>query len=128
MDAATRRTLRRLARTRTPEQLAALFAAIRSHDDAALLAAPAKTRRRNAGFAEAQAARLAPIVAPAAEKAEMLLEAFAERHGPVSIRPDGLLPTIRRLAAQYGEDTVAAAVDALMARLAQWGSTRERVT
>lgn len=128
MDAAIRRTLRMLARTRTSEELAALFAAIRNQaDDALLDTAPAPKRGRNAEFANQVADRLAPIVAPAAEKAEMLIEALAEREGPVAVRADGLVPTVRKLVARYGEDSVRAATDALMARLEQWGSTRERV-
>lgn len=127
MDAATRRTLRMLARTRSPAELAALFAAIRAGEDDTLLAAATERIERRADFASAIAARLAPIVATAAEKAEMLIEALAEREGAIAMRATGLQPTIRKLAARYGEGAVEFAADALMARMAQWGSTRERV-
>lgn len=140
MDAAARRALMQLARTRTRAEMKALFAAIRATSDADLLRSaglhPGKRARRGAAGAQGQAgdfpaaiaAQLAPILGPAAEKAEMLIDALAETVGPVDIRAAGLAPTIRKLAARYGEDAVAAAADALMARLKAWGSTRERVT
>jgi hypothetical protein len=129
MDKATARTLRMLARTRTKAELAALFAAIRAESDKALLAAaaPPKKAPRRKDFAAGVAERLAPILGPATEKAEMLIDALAATHGEIDIPAVGLLPTIRKLAARYGEDAVAAAADALMARLKAWGSTRERV-
>ena len=129
LDAATLRTLRMLARTRSRAELETLFAAIRAGSDRALLdaAAPPKRKAATQDFAAKIAAQLAPILGPAAEKADMLIDALAETKGPVAIRPDGLVPTIRRLAARYGEQAVALAADALMARLAAWGSTRERV-
>lgn len=130
MDAATLRTLRMLARTRTKVELAALFAAIRASSDKALLAAaapPTKPERR-ADFAASIAKKLAPILGPATEKAEMLIDALAETHGPVTIPAAGLKPTIRKLAARYGEAAVDSAADALMVRLKAWGSTREKVT
>ena len=131
LDAATLRTLRMLARTRTRKEMETLFAAIRAESDRALLAvaAPAMTRKKPApDFAARIAAQLAPVLGPATEKAEMLIDALAETQGPIGLAPAGLVPTIRRLTARYGEHAVGHAADALMARLARWGSTRERVT
>lgn len=131
LDDATLRTLRMLARTRTRREMETLFAAIRAGSDRALLAAaapPAQKKKAAPDFAAKIAAQLAPILGPATEKAEMLIDALAETQGPIGIAPAGLVPTIRRLVARYGEHAVAHAADALMARLAQWGSTRERVT
>lgn len=131
MDDATLRTLRMLARTRSRKEMETLFAAIRAESDRALLAAaapPAKKKQPAPDFAARIAVQLAPILGPATEKAEMLIDALAETQGPVSIAPAGLVPTVRRLATRYGEPAVAQAADALMTRLAAWGSTRERVT
>ncbi len=140
MDAAARRALVQLARTRTRAEMKALFAAIRATSDADLLRDAGlhtgrPVRKKSAGrksgaaaFPAAIAAKLAPILGPASEKAEMLIDALAEAVGPVDIRAAGLAPTIRKLAARYGEDAVTGAADALMARLKAWGSTRERVT
>jgi hypothetical protein len=131
MDPATRRTLRMLARTRSRRDLEVLFASIRQMSDAAIFAVvaePVPKAQKSADFAIAIAARLAPILGPANEKADMLIDELAGIVGPVEIRPAGLLPTIRKLAARYGEERVAAAAEALMARLKAWGSTREKVT
>lgn len=131
LDEATLRTLRMLARTRTRREMETLFAVIRAESDRALHAAaapPTKRKKPAPDFAAQIAAQLAPILGPATEKAEMLIDALAETQGPVTIAPAGLVPTIRRLVARYGEHAVAHAADALMARLTTWGSTRERVT
>jgi hypothetical protein len=56
------------------------------------------------------------------------MSAVVETHGePAPFQPRGLTPTIRRLAAHYGERAVVEATDALLARMAAWGSLRERV-
>lgn len=131
LDPATLRALRMLARTRTKAEMALLFAQIRQHSDQALfaiLAAPPPKKQAPKDFARDIAARLAPIVAPAEEKADLLIEALAETHGPVAIAIDGLVPTIRKLAARHGEAAVAAAADVVLARQAAWGSSREKVT
>ena len=131
LDDATLRTLRMLARTRTRTEMETLFAVIRAESDRALHAAaapPAKRKKPAPDFAAKIAAQLAPILGPATERAEMLIDTLAETHGPVNVVAAGLVPTIRRLVSRYGEHAVAHAADALMARLAAWGSTRERVT
>jgi hypothetical protein len=131
LDEATLRTLRMLARTRSRKEMETLFAAIRAESDRALLAAAAPPQKKKAAapdFAAKIAEQLAPILGPATEKAEMLIDALAETQGPVSVVPAGLVPTIRRLVARYGEHAVSHAAGALMTRLATWGSTRERVT
>jgi adenosylmethionine-8-amino-7-oxononanoate aminotransferase len=130
MDPRVRRTLRALAKTRSHEEMKSLFAAIRAADDDALLQSALATAssRRASDPAAALARRLAPIVATADEKAALVIESLAETQGPIGVQPDGLTPTLRKLVARYGEPAVGAAIDALMARLAHWGSTRERVT
>lgn len=134
MTPSLRRTLRALARSRSRTELKALFAAIRAHDDAALLdiAAPAartKTGARPTGdLAQRVAATLAPIVARADEKAQLLADTLAElQHAPALDNVRGLAPTVRKLAALHGDKAVLAAADAVMERLRSWGSTRERV-
>lgn len=74
------------------------------------------------------AAKLKPILAPASEKAEMLIDVLSERHGASAHpEPRGLTPTIRRLCAHYGAEAVESAADVLLERMAAWGSLRERV-
>ena len=73
-------------------------------------------------------AMLAPILAPAHEKAEMLIDELAGSVGDVRVKPAGLAPTIRKLVAAHGEEKVIAAGEALMARMKAWGSTRESVS
>lgn len=131
LDPAVTATLRMLSRTRSRKEMETLFAAIRAESDRTLLAAAAPAPKKTPptpDFAARIAAQLAPILGPATEKAEMLIDALTESEGPVSIAPSGLVPTIRKLAKRHGEHAVARAADALMARLATWGSTRERVT
>jgi hypothetical protein len=132
MDAATRKTLKSLARTRTPAEMKALFKAIRAESDAALLGSiaprekPGKTRARP-DFAAAIADRLAVIHGPARDKADALIGAIEEQHGPIDITADGLRPVIRRLAKMVGEKAVAAATDRLMKAIESRGTMRETV-
>lgn len=131
MDAATRKALKSLARTRTPAELKALFKTIRKESDAALLkeVAPPKKKAKTkpAGFAQTIAARLAIIHGPASDKADALIGALEEKVGPIEIDGAGLVPIIRKLAARYGEKAVTAAADALMKKIAAMGSMRETV-
>lgn len=131
MDAATRKALKSLARTRTPAELKALFRTIRKESDADLLkevAPPKKTaKKKPAGFAQAIATRLAIIHGPASDKADALIGALEEKVGPIEIESAGLVPVVRKLAAHYGEKAVSAAADALMKKIAAMGSMRETV-
>lgn len=131
MDAATRKALKSLARTRTPAELKALFKTIRTESDAALLktvAAPKKTvRKKPVDFAQGVAARLSIIHGPASDKADALIGALEEKVGPIEIESAGLVPVIRKLSARYGEKAVSTATDALMKKIAAMGSMRETV-
>lgn len=131
MDAATRKALKSLARTRTPAELKALFKTIRKESDAALLktlAPPKKTaKKKPADFAQGIAARLSIIHGPASDKADALIGALEEKLGPIEIESAGLVPIIRKLAARYGEKAVTAAADTLMKKIAAMGSMRETV-
>jgi hypothetical protein len=131
MDAATRKTLKSLSRTRTPAELKALFKTIRAKSDAALLAdiTPKKKARprKPADFATRIADRLAIIHGPAGDKADALIGVLEEKCGPVEIAGTGLVPIIRKLAARYGEKAVSGATDTLMKKIAAMGSMRETV-
>lgn len=128
MEASVRRTLRRLARRRSAEDMRLLFETIRALDDETLLAgAPAPRTDASRDFAAVIVARLQPVVAPAAEKAQLLVDAM-ERPEALSLDAVGLKPTIRKLAARFGEAAVAAAADRMLAAAERWGSSRERVT
>jgi len=75
------------------------------------------------------AALLAPILAPAAEKADLLIEEMCARHkdcAPFAAR--GLPAAIKRLRARYTSAQIRAAAKALMTRIAREYDPRERVT
>lgn len=131
MDEATRKTLKRLRRTRTPAEMKSLFKAVRAQSDAVLLAEiapPRKRRTAKADFATKLATRFTVIQGPASDKADALIGVLEETHGVIDIASGGLVPVIRTLARRFGEKAVAAAADALLARLEASGSMRERVT
>lgn len=131
MDEATRKTLKRLRRTRTPAEMKSLFKAVRAQSDAVLLAEiapPRKRRTAKADFATKLATRFTVIQGPASDKADALIGVLEEAHGVIDIASGGLVPVIRTLARRFGEKAVAAAADALLARLEASGSMRERVT
>lgn len=130
MDAAARKALKSLARTRNRAEMKALFKTIRAENDAALLAAiapPKKAKAKKADFAGAIAQRLSVIHGPASDKADALIGVLEETHGPIDIAPAGLAPVIRRLVKHFGEKDVGRAADDLMKRLEAMGSMREKV-
>lgn len=130
MDAAARKALKSLARTRSTAELKALFKTIRQEDDAALLAvtaSPKSSKPRKTDFAGAIAARLAVIHGPASDKADALIGMLEETHGPIDIASGGLTPAIRKLAKRFGEKEVSRAADRLIKRLEKTGSMREKV-
>lgn len=80
-------------------------------------------------FAAEIAALLAPILAPAAEKADLLIEEMCARHKTCAMfEARGLAAAIKRLRVQHSPAQIRAAAKALMARLARDHDPRERVT
>lgn len=72
--------------------------------------------------------QLAPIVAPAAEKADLLIEELAKRHdGLTAFTPRGLGDAVKRLQRQLTAAEIRAGADALMARMKREYGLREDI-
>lgn len=127
------RALRTAARGCSRTELKRLFSAIRAHEDRVLLAviAPAKKRaakRRTDPLARDLEKTLKPILAPAAEKAEMLVEHIAKRHRrKLDVQPKGLADAARQLRSKFSDDEIRAGAHSLIAHLAKLYGDREKV-
>ncbi len=127
------KALKALARGRKPAALKKLFAAIRATDDRALLAAvaPAKKRaakRRGDPLVRELEQTLKPIMGPAAEKADMLVEHIAKKHKrKLGIVPKGLADATKQLRARFSDDQIRAGAQSLMSHLAKLYGDRETV-
>ncbi len=114
-----------LARKRTRAQLKRLFAIIRAHDDRTLLSAlaPEKRRPRRPRDPLVRDLELAlkPILAPAAEKAEMLVEHLSKKHRrKLGFEAKGLAEAARRCrAVQLSDEQIRAGARSLVANLAR---------
>lgn len=114
-----------LVRKRTRAQLKRLFAIIRAHDDPALFAAlaPEKRRPRRPRDPLVRDLELAlkPILAPAAEKAEMLVEHLSKKHRrKLAFEAKGLAEAARRCrAVQLSDEQIRAGARSLVANLAR---------
>lgn len=127
-----RKALQALARRHAKAELKALFAAIRTHSDKALLAAakPAakkKPVRRDALVGDIEA-KLRPLLGPASEKADLLLEFVERKHGvSLDFEPRGLADAVRRLRKHVSDADIRSAAKGLMAEVAERYSKRETV-
>lgn len=125
LDAAQKQLLRGVMRKRTRAQLKRLFAVIRAHDDRALLAAlaPPKKMAKRAGDLLVRDLELAlkPILAPASEKAELLVEHLAKKHRrKLAFEPKGLADAARRCrAAKLTDAQIHAGAQSLVVQLAK---------
>jgi len=127
------KALKALARGRKPAALKKLFAAIRATDDRALLAAIAPAKRRSAKPKGDPLVReleqtLKPIMGPAAEKADMLVEHIAKKHKrKLGIVPKGLADATKQLRVKFSDDQIRAGAQSLMSHLAKLYGDRETV-
>ena len=125
LNSAQRQLLRAALGKRPRAEIKRLFAAIRVHDDRTLLAAlaPAKKKARRASdpLVRDLEQALKPLLAPAVEKADMLVEHLAKQHRRrFGIEAKGLADAARRLrAAKLSDDQIRAGAVTLMARLAK---------
>lgn len=124
--------LKRALRGRSRADVKKLFAAIRATDDRALLAtiAPAKkrTRRRGDPLVRDLDLTLKPILGPAAEKADMLVEHLAKKHRrKLAIEPRGLADAAKQLRAKFSDDQIRAGAQSLVAHLSKLYGDRETV-
>lgn len=133
MTPAERKAVQALCGKRGKPELKKLFALIRANNDRALLAAvtPAKKRaakRRGDPLAREVDLTLKPIIGPAAEKAELLVEHMAKKHRrKLGATPKGLASAVRDLRSTFSEAQIRAGAKSLLAHLAEQYSSRETV-
>ena len=134
MSPVERALMRQLAHGRTRAELERLIALVRRTDNADLMEAafappaPKARRARDPLTAEVDQA-LSPLLAPAAEKADLLIEETQRgRSACPEIAAKGLASAVRKLRALYGEESVRAAARDLMARIARDHDPRETVS
>jgi hypothetical protein len=123
--------LRAALRGRTPKEAKALFATVRAHDDKTLLAAlrPAKKKaKRGDPLVRELEQTLKPILGPAAEKADLLVEHLAKKHRrKLGIEPKGLADAAKQLRSKFSDDQIRAGAQSLVAHLAKLYGDRETV-
>lgn len=124
--------LRQALRGRPRAEIKKLFAAIRTTDDRALLAAiaPAKKRakRRADPLVRDLEQALKPILGPAAEKADMLVEHLSKRHRrKFALEPKGLADAAKHLRTKLSDDQIRAGATSLVAHLSKLYGDRESV-
>ena len=133
LDAADARILRAAVRMRGKAELKHAFALIRAHDDRALLAAvaPAKKRaakRKGDPLVRELEQTLKPILGPAQEKADLLIEHIAKKHRrKLGFEPKGLADAARKLRTRFSDDQITAGAKSLVTHLAKLYGDRETV-
>jgi len=121
-------------RKRAAGDLKAAFALIRAQNDRALLAALAPPKSKRAKPAGDPLVRevektLRPVIAPAREKAELLVEHIAKKHRKkLTAAPKGLTDAVRRLRDKFSDEQIQAGAHSLMAHLTKLYGERESVT
>ena len=127
------KALKTLAKGRKPAELKKLFAAIRKIEDRALLAAIAPAKKKAAKRKADPLVReleqtLKPIMGPAAEKADMLVEHIAKKHKrKLGIAPKGIADAAKQLRAKFSDEQIRAGAQSLMSHLAKLYGDRETV-
>lgn len=118
--------LRTALRRRTRAELRRIFAAVRAHDDRTLLAAIAPPKKpgpkRQADPLVRDLERtLKPILGPASEKADLLVEHLSKKHRrKLGIVPKGLADAARQLRAKkLSDDQIRAGAKSLVSHLAE---------
>jgi hypothetical protein len=134
LSADTLKALRAVGRGRSRAALKSVFAAVRANSDRVLLAAiaPAKKRaakRKGDPLVRELEQTLKPILGPAAEKADLLVEHLAKKHRrKLAITPKGLADAVRQLRAKkLSDDQIRAGAKGLVAHLAKLYGGQETV-
>ncbi|GAM99247.1 hypothetical protein U91I_02892 [alpha proteobacterium U9-1i] len=131
LDAAQRKALKALCGKRGKPELKRLFALIRAHNDRSLFAALAPARNPKSArdtLAGELARTLSPLVAPAAEKAELLVEHLARKHRrKLKLAPKGLAHATRALRTHFTDAQIRTGAESLMKDLAKLYDARETV-
>jgi hypothetical protein len=134
VDDQTAKLLRQTLKRRSRVELKRVFAAIRANDDRALLAAiaPAKkraTKRKVDPLVRDLEQTLKPVIAPASEKADLLVEHLAKKHRRrFAIAPKGLADAARQLRAKnLTDEQIRAGAKGLITHLAKLYGGQETV-
>jgi hypothetical protein len=132
ITAAQSKTLKAALRKRPNAELKAAFALIRAHNDRALLAAiaPAKKAAETRGdpLVRELTQTLRPIMGPAHEKADLLVEHIAKKHRKkLKLSPKGLADATRQLRAKFSDDQISDGAKSLVSHLAKLYGDRETV-
>ncbi len=128
------KTLRAVLRAKSRPELKRAFALIRSADDRTLLAAALPAKKKSAAkkagdpLLRELEQTLKPIMGPAREKAEMLVEHLAKRHRrKLAFEPKGLADAARQLRAKFSDEQISAGAKSLVTELAKLYGDRETV-
>jgi cell division septum initiation protein DivIVA len=119
------KALRAALRSRPRAELKRAFALIRKHEDRALLAAVAPAKRRAARRKADPLVReleqtLKPILGPAQEKADLLIEHIAKKHRrKLGFAPRGLADAARQLRTKFSDAQISAGARSLVTQLAK---------
>jgi len=133
LDADKAKLLRAALRKKQRAELKRVFALVRAHEDRELLAvlAPAKKRaakRRGDPLVRELEQTLKPIMGPAHEKADLLIEHIAKKHRrKLSFQPKGLAEAARQLRSKFSDDQISAGAKSLVAQLAKLYGDRDSV-
>lgn len=133
LDVNETKVVRAALRGRSRAELKRLFALIRKHDDRVLLAAARPAKKRKAKRAGDSLVRdleqtLKPIMGPAAEKADLLVEHLAKKHRrKLGFAPKGLADAARQLRTKFSDDQISAGAQSLLAHLSKLYGDRETV-
>lgn len=127
------RALKGVLRKRPNAELKRAFAVVRAHDDRALLAAVAPAKKRGAKRAGDPLVKeleqtLRPILGPAQEKADLLIEHIAKKHRrKLGFQPKGLADAARQLRTQFSDDQISAGAKSLVKHLTKLYGDSETV-
>lgn len=131
LTAAQKQTLKAALKKRSRAEMKALFALVRANDDRALLAAlaPAKPKsRRGDPLVRALEQTLKPVMGPASEKAELLMEFMAKRHRrKLAAEAAGLADAAKRLRVHFTDAQIRAGAEALLGNLKELYGDQETV-
>lgn len=133
LSAAEAKTLSAALRKRPAKELKAAFALIRAKGDAALIASLAPAKKKKAAAKSDPLLRaldlaLKPVMAPAAEKADMLIDHIAKkRRRKLDIEAKGLADAARQLRKRFTDAEIEADAKSLAAHLAKLYGGREGV-
>lgn len=133
LSPADAKLLKAVGRGRSRAELKRLFALVRANSDRALFAAALSTPKKAAKPKGDPLTRdleqtLKPIMGPASEKADMLIEHIAKKHRrKLNMEPKGLADAARLLRAKFSDDQIRSGAQSLVTHLAKLYGDRETV-